>query len=83
MIDEGTFLDLFARLVTYYWSRLVPVVAILRRERGISQYENFEYLAQLASTWKSKHPQGTYPPNLARLPIDDRWLALDTEINPT
>jgi hypothetical protein len=81
LIDEGTFLDLFARLVIYYWSRLTPVVAILRRERGVGQYENFEYLAQLASVWKSKHPQGSYPQNLARLPIEDRWLTLDAESN--
>jgi hypothetical protein len=79
LIDEGTFLDLFARLVTYYWSRLAPVVVILRRERGISQYENFEYLAQLASIWKAKHPQGTYPQTLPRFPIEDHWLTLDDE----
>jgi len=77
LIDEHTFLDLFARLVTYYWARLEPVVAILRRRRGLSQYENFEYLAQLAIGWRAKHPDGAYPPKLARLPLVDPWAAID------
>ncbi len=77
LIDQATFLDLFARLVTHYWSRLEPVVAILRRERGPSQYENFEYLAQLALQWKAKHPDGFYPAGVPRLPIADRWAAID------
>jgi len=77
LIDQGTFLDLFARLVTYYWSRLEPVIALLRRERGLGQYENFEYLAQLALQWKTKHPDGSYPSNTPRIPISDRYAATD------
>jgi len=76
LIDEVIFLDLFARLVTYYWSKLAPVIAIMRRERGPSQYENFEYLARLAATWKEKHPDGMYP-RIPRMPLDDRFAALD------
>ena len=77
LIDEGTFLDLFSRLVTYYWGRLEPVVALLRRERGAGQYENFEYLAYLAQRWQAKHPHGAYPARVARLDVPDPWLALD------
>ena len=79
LIDERTFLDLFARLVTYYWARLEPVVAVLRRKRGLSQYENFEYLVQLAIRWKAKYPDGAYPSNVSRLPLEDRWAAVDAE----
>lgn len=83
LIDEGTFLDLFARLVTYYWSRLEPAIAILRRLRGPSQYENFEYLVQLAIQWKAKYPDGAYPRNVSRLPLVDRWAAVDAKETAT
>ena len=73
LIDERTFLDLFARLTAYYWDHLAPVVALLRRERGVGQYENFEYLAALARAWKLHHPDGTYPKGTARLAIVDRF----------
>jgi hypothetical protein len=77
LIDERIFLDLFARLVTYYWTRLAPVVAIMRRERGPSQFENFEYLARLAIVWKAEHPQGRFPPHVERMPLDDIYAAID------
>ncbi len=77
LIEEGTFLDLFSRLVTYYWSRLEPVVALLRCERGPGQYENFEYLAMLAQAWQVKHPHGAYPAHARRLEIADRWAEVD------
>lgn len=77
LVEERTFLDLFARLVTYYWGKLEPVVAILRRERGASQYENFEYLAGLAEKWRAKHPEGDYPAHVPRRKLVDPWLAVD------
>ena len=77
LIDEQTFLDLFSRLVTYYWSRLAPVIALLRRERGPGQYENFEYLAMLAQRWQARHPNGAYPASAQRLTIVDAWKDVD------
>ncbi len=77
LIDEATFLDLFSRLVTYYWKRLDPVIALLRRERGQGQYENFEYLAMLAERWEMRHPDGAYPPGAKRMTIVDRFLETD------
>jgi hypothetical protein len=82
LIDETTFLDLFSRLVTYYWMRLEPVVAVLRRERGPGQYENFEYLAMLARKWQAAHPNGAYPARAERLQITDVWLAADADAGP-
>jgi hypothetical protein len=80
LIDQATFLDLFARLVTYYWARLEPVVAVLRRKRGLGQYENFEYLAQLAARWQRKHPDGSYPASVPRIAIVDKWAAIDAAV---
>ncbi len=79
LIDERTFLDIFARLVRYYWGRLSPVVAVMRRERGPGQFENFEYLAMLAERWQSLHPNGAYPRNAARLTLVDAWREIDAE----
>jgi hypothetical protein len=77
LIDERTFLDLFSRLVTYYWGRLEPVIAVLRRERGPGQYENFEYLAMLARDWQARHPDGAYPVRARRLELVDVWKDVD------
>ncbi|GAC1545983.1 MAG: hypothetical protein NVS3B16_16060 [Vulcanimicrobiaceae bacterium] len=79
LVDERTFLDLFARLVTYYWARLEPVVALLRRGRGAGQYENFEYLALLAERWRTKHPDGDFPAHVPRRPLADPWRGIDAE----
>ncbi len=77
LIDERTCLELYARLVNYYWDRLAAVVAILRRSRGPAQYENFEYLALLAKRWIAEHPKGAYPARAQRLKIVDPWQEAD------
>ena len=73
LIDERTFLDLFARLAIYYWARLEPAIVVVRRERGPGQYENFEYLAVLAERWRAKHPHGDYPSAVPRKTLVDPW----------
>jgi hypothetical protein len=77
VIDETIFLELFNRLVTYYWMKLSPVIAILRRLRGPSEYEDFEFLAQQATAWQAQYPHGVYPKRLARMPLVDRYTAAD------
>lgn len=73
LVNERTFLDIFARLVSYYWGRLEPAIALVRRERGRGQYENFEYLAVLADAWRAKHPDGDYPASVPRKAPIDPW----------
>jgi hypothetical protein len=77
LIDRETFLELYARLVAYYWERLSPVVALLRRARGSAQYENFEFLTLLARKWIADHPSGAYPAEAQRLEIVDVWKDAD------
>ena len=79
LVDETTFLDLFHRLATYYWRLLSPTIALLRRNRGDWQYENFEYLAAAAQRWHDAHPHGTYPRATPRLPLPDPWLEAETQ----
>ena len=74
LVDEKTFMDLFGRLIVYYWEALQPVIALTRRERGNVQYHDFEYLAIRARMWLARNPQGTFPPNTRREPVFDPFL---------
>jgi hypothetical protein len=76
-VDEDVFFEAYAKLVDYCWGMLSPTVAVLRRQRGPTQYESFEYLAVRARLWRARHPDGTYPRRTARAVIDDPWLAHD------
>jgi hypothetical protein len=77
LIDRETFLELYARLVAYYWERLTGAIALLRRSRGPMQYENFEYLALLSKKWIAEYPAGAYPPKAQRLDVVDVWQDAD------
>ena len=73
LVQEDPFLEMFGRLVNRYWELLVPVVALLRRRRGPTQYENFEYLAARYRQWFARRPAGRYPKRTPRLKVVERW----------
>jgi hypothetical protein len=77
LITEATFMDLFARLIRYYWKALAPVVAIMRRTRGPGQYDEFEYLALRAIAWLERNPEGVFPRGMLRTPLPDPWKEAD------
>ena len=76
-VDEGIFLELFGRLVDRNWTLLSPAIALLRRRRGATQYQNFEYLAARYRAWHARYPQGRYPSRTPRLTPVDSWLSAD------
>ncbi|HXB84439.1 MAG TPA: hypothetical protein VNU22_13900 [Candidatus Acidoferrum sp.] len=78
LVSEGTFMDLFGRLIVHCWKHLSPAIAIMRRKRGQAQYHDFEYLAVRAAAWLQRNPQGTAPRPFARAEVADPWLAIDT-----
>ncbi|MFY9739259.1 MAG: hypothetical protein WAK11_09430 [Candidatus Cybelea sp.] len=78
LVSEGTFMDLFGRLIVHCWKHLSPAIAIMRRKRGQAQYHDFEYLAVRAAAWLQRNPQGTSPRAFARAEVADPWLAIDT-----
>ena len=83
LVQEDAFLDSFGRLVDHYWLLLAPMIAVLRRRRGASQYENFEYLAMRSKQWRRKHADGLYPRGAQRLPVRDPWAEADARaLNP-
>ncbi|HEX4013737.1 MAG TPA: hypothetical protein VHX17_07615 [Candidatus Cybelea sp.] len=77
LVSEDTFMDLFGRLIVHCWKKVSPAIAILRRQRGQSQYHDFEYLAVRAMAWLERNPQGTSPQAFERNPPDDPWLQVD------
>ena len=79
LVSEGTFMDLFARLIVHCWRQVSPAVAIMRRTRGQAQYHDFEYLASRAAAWLERNPQGMFPHAFARTPLPDRWLETDRQ----
>ena len=78
LVSEDTFMDLFGRLIVYYWKHLSPAIAIMRRKRGQAEYHDFEYLAVRAEAWLQQNPQGTAPRPFARAEVADPWQAIDT-----
>jgi hypothetical protein len=71
LVSERTFMDLFAKLITYYWSMLPPAIAVMRRSRGEAQHHDFEFLAMRADQWLTQHPGGAFPIGLRRTPLPD------------
>lgn len=79
LITEHTLMELYARLVRYYWKELAPAIAIMRRKRGDGQYSEFEYLALRANAWLERHAQGAFPRGMVRSPLPDPWRESDLQ----
>ena len=77
LIDEDAYLDTACDFVDAMWRKLEPAIAIMRRTRDNSLYDNFEYLVVRSRAWLARHPNGAYPYNAPRLTVKDEWLASD------
>ncbi len=82
LITESTMMDLYARLIRYYWRALSPVVAIMRRNRGAGQYSDFEYLALRANMWLERYDRGVMPKAASRGELSDPWRDADASEDP-
>lgn len=81
LVDEGAWMDLFARLTVAYWDACEPSIAVMRRRRGDWQFANFEFMAMRARIWLKKNPHGTFPAHTPRAKVVDKWLAEDRPQN--
>ena len=70
LVSEDAFMDLYGRLVVYYWDLTKPAIALMRETRGRTQYHNFEYLAIRARTWIAKYPEGIFPRSHVRASLE-------------
>ena len=78
-IDRRAFMQDMAGIVVGFWDRLEPVIAMLAEENGGNTYfENFEFLTIHAREWRKRHPKGTFPAGLPRIPLADPWREIDT-----
>ena len=78
IIDKEIACSLWSDVVVRNWNGLAPLLAVMRRTTGPALWEQFEYLASISKQWQDRHPGGTYPSELKRLPLEDVWLDADT-----
>lgn len=70
--EESGFMESGGFMAIAAWNKLMPVIAIIRRRRGPSAYDNFEYTVSRAIIWEAAHPD-TFPKNAPRLPVTDKY----------
>jgi hypothetical protein len=69
LIGEEAFLDQACDVVIMYWRLLSPAIEVVRRARGPSIFDNFEFLVARAERWVRKYPDGNYPRNMPRIAL--------------
>lgn len=74
IVSEEAFMELFARLIVYYWDALAPAIALMRRSRGEGEYHDFEFLALRGREWLARHRAGVFPKGVTRAPIADPFV---------
>jgi hypothetical protein len=67
LIHEDLSLDVSSGSAPGMWRALEPTITLMRRSRGDSLYENFEYWAVKGTLFARRHPNGRYPRNLPRM----------------
>ena len=72
-ISEEAFFDQAGLICVEAWSKLAPVIAIMRRGGDLRIYDNFEYLASRAKMWEAAHPGSEFPRGTPRLPTPDPY----------
>lgn len=82
ILDADTVCDLWAPVVLGAWEDMADVIVVMRRTRGITAFENFEYLALLCRRYVELHASA-YPSGEPRIAPADRWAAQDGVTPPT
>jgi hypothetical protein len=67
LLDERVMLDVASGSTTIMWQACAPVVERMRRTRGPSLWENFEYMAARSILFQRAHPDGCYPRDTPRI----------------
>lgn len=76
-VDPRVACELWSFVVLECWRAVAPVAAFVRKSTGREAiWENFEYLAALATEHIASHPEGTYPSGVPRMPADTSLIDL-------
>ena len=67
LLDERTMLDVSWSSSQRIWNALEPVIERMRRTRGDTLYENFEYFVARGVLFERAHRHGTYPATTPRM----------------
>ncbi len=79
LVDRRLLMDIHSAIILDAWNALSDVTAILRAHYGRVIYENFEYLVVLSEDWNAAHPDGSYPQNVRRIDLPNKWRSADEE----
>ena len=79
LVDRKYLFDMHAATIQDAWHALTEFTAIRRERFGPVLYENFEYVTVLAQDWMAKYPSGTYPANVRRLDVPNKWRSADEQ----
>jgi hypothetical protein len=77
IIDKEIACSLWCDVVVRNWGGCAAALAIQRRKFGPALWEQFEYLARISQAYAQRHPDGTYPRGVERMPLRDVWLEAD------
>jgi hypothetical protein len=77
LVDQNYLFDMHSQTIVNAWDAFSEFTAIARERLGPAIYENFEYLTVLAMDWRAKHPSGTYPANVRRIDLPNKWRSAD------
>ena len=66
LVDPNVLLDSTGSQITISWEIMQPAIEVMRR-RNLSSYENFEYIAVLATLFNRRYPVGAYPRGFPRM----------------
>jgi hypothetical protein len=79
LVDCDLLFDMHSENIVNAWNALREVTAVRRAHQSPLVYENFEYVTVLAQGWLARHPSGTYPANVRRLDLPNKWRSADEQ----
>ena len=71
--DEAAVMESGGPAAVRSWHRLMPVIALIRRGRGPTAYDNFEYIVSRSILWEASHPEGIFPRRTPHMPVIDPY----------
>lgn len=75
IIDRELALSMWCYVVLRNWKALLPVITYVRNDlEEPSVWEHFEYLAALSEQYLKRHPGGSYPRRVPRMPEDTSFI---------
>jgi hypothetical protein len=83
LVDRDLLCDMHSDGIVIAWDALSEFTAIVREAEGKAAFENFEYLTVLAKDWLAKYPSGSYPANVRRLLLSNKWHSADKQYAAT